>query len=84
MSDGKENVPCYVGRRACGCIVSASVDDATAPWYDAKDQAKWVSAQIKEGLTVERTTVGVVRGTFGCTHEQPKKVRKPRKVKQSP
>lgn len=62
-----ENEGCYVGVKACGCAVSACVD---RPEY-AKDTAKTLAEWVREGLTIERKTVGWARSNlFACKHEQ--------------
>lgn len=57
--------PCYIGRCTCGCgrMTLAVVDD---PDYK-KETAKAIAEAIRDGMAIERTTVGVVRaGPFGC------------------
>jgi hypothetical protein len=65
--DGKENIPCYVGRDTCGCILSAIVDDKDDPCRKLmlKEIKKFMRECINTGLTLDRSTVGVVRETFG-------------------
>lgn len=57
----------YVGRKSCGCLVAAVVDDTD----DAKDVAADVAGFIRQGLTIERVLHDVVRTelTFSCPHE---------------
>lgn len=63
----RESIPCYVGRDTCGCIVSAMVDDPDQRQLMAKEIKKFLNQCIKDGLTVDRSTVGLVRKTFGHT-----------------
>lgn len=65
MSD--ENFPCYIARKPdCGCIVMAVVDEPR----HAKDTAKEIAKCIRDGLTIERVTVGYVRThELGCKHK---------------
>ena len=65
MND-REQIPCYVGRLPCGCIVSAMVDDPAERDGMAKEITKFMRDCIKDGLTVDRATVGHVRQNFGC------------------
>lgn len=54
---------CYVGIKACGCIVAVVVD--RPEWV--KDTAKDVAAFIMRGLTVERMKVSETRTMhMGC------------------
>jgi hypothetical protein len=62
----REQAPAYIGRRPCGCIGFATVDD---PKY-AKDNAKEIAKVIKLGWTVERVTVQFVRENWGPGCEQ--------------
>lgn len=57
--------PAYIARCKCGCgaIVFAAVDDPR----HADDVARDVAECIRDGYTIERSTVGVVRTEpFGC------------------
>ncbi len=59
--------PAYIARDLCGCIVGATVDDPD----HASDTAKIVAEWVRDGLTLERTTVGEAREdpTFlRCSH----------------
>ena len=47
----------YVGRKACGCMVAATLDDPTWPKRMATDVADF----IKDGLTIERVSIETVR-----------------------
>lgn len=47
----------YIGRKACGCITLAVVDNPN----HTKDTARSIAAAIRRGLTVERVTVEYVR-----------------------
>lgn len=72
MSDGKESVPCYVGRAPCGCIVTAIVDAPDLKEQMKKEIAKFMRDCLKEGLTIDRVTVDFVRSNFGhkCAPKQ--------------
>lgn len=65
---------CYIGRRPCGCVAFAAVDDPA----HAKDNAKEVAACIREGWTIERQTTAWVREHWGpgCATCEPKKAKK--------
>lgn len=41
---------CYIGRKSCGCVVAACVDDPQRPATTAEDVASF----IKEGYAIER------------------------------
>jgi hypothetical protein len=57
----------YAARKSCGCLVACTVD---LPKY-AKDTAKDVAKWIRDGLTVERLDVEVVRQQFkSCPHKK--------------
>lgn len=58
----------YIGRKPCGCVVAAMVDNPD----DAKETAKEVAKWIKLGLTVERVTHEYVRQNFttNCPHAE--------------
>ena len=59
----KEQVYCYIGRKACGCYVAAAVD---RPEY-AKETAKNLADWVKVGMTVERHPIAFVReNVMGC------------------
>jgi hypothetical protein len=49
----------YVGRADCGCIRAVLVDYRWDRGLNAKEIARW----IREGLTLERSTVGDVRAS---------------------
>lgn len=58
----------YVARKACGCMVGATVDDPA----HKKDVAREIAEWVREGLTIERVTHDVVRKEFmgsKCPHE---------------
>lgn len=58
----------YIGRESCGCVV-ASVLDTGRPRAEV---ARSVAEFIREGLVIERVTVGYVREHFcmdGCPHK---------------
>jgi hypothetical protein len=64
VSDEGAKTPAYIGRRPCGCVVAAVVDDGDDP----KDVAKFVAELVRKGITVERSTVEDARKllTGGC------------------
>ena len=57
-----KNVPAYVGKKECGCVIAAVVDDGT----DSEAVSRNVAEFVKDGLIVERQTVGYVREHWGC------------------
>ena len=62
-----EEVPSYIGRKKCGCMVAAIVDDGS----NLKEVSNTVAEFIVSGLTVERTTVGYVRANLNtCRHKE--------------
>ncbi len=62
-----DTTPCYIGRKACGCIVAACVD---SPGFE-NDTALTIGGWVREQLAVERVTVAAVRGlALGCQHER--------------
>lgn len=56
-----ERVMCYVGRDACGCLVSCIVDHPGEERYIAQ----YVADLIQEGLVIERMTVDEARQKLG-------------------
>jgi hypothetical protein len=57
----------YIGKKECGCIVAAFVDNPEHKKDIAREIAKW----IKDGLTIERVTDDYVRENFKrCTHKE--------------
>lgn len=70
MTDGKENVPAYIGKEPCGCVVMAVVDDGTDP----EGVIDFVSDAIRHGCAIERVTVGWVR-EHGLVSECPHKAK---------
>lgn len=55
----------YIARKACGCIVMASVD--LPEWK--KEIAKEVASCLRDGLTIERVTCEYVRQNMkDCPH----------------
>lgn len=56
----------YVGKKPCGCVVAAVVDDPNDKPFVARAIARWV----KDGLTVEHVTHDYVRQNFTlkCQH----------------
>ena len=72
MSDGKENIPSYIGRLKCGCIVAAAVDDPDSK--HPEDVKEYLKEMIDQDLIIERVTVGFVRehGLEKCkVHQDP-------------
>lgn len=62
-----EEVPSYIGRKKCGCVVAAIVDDGS----NLKAVSKTVAKFIASGLAIERTTVGYVRANLNtCRHKE--------------
>ena len=55
--------PCYIGRKPCGCIVFAIIDNP-----DHKhDVAKELGRCVRAGLAIERVTAEYVRtAAWGC------------------
>lgn len=65
-----EDVPAYIAKKECGCIIGTIVDDGKFPKEVAKALKEWVL----DGYIIERTTVGYVRQHFGeCEKHKPKK-----------
>ena len=62
--DNRELIPCYVGRDTCGCIVSCMVDDPNNPHRKTmlKEIKKFCRETLRDGLTLDRSTVGAIRG----------------------
>ena len=57
----------YIGRKHCGCLVAAMVDDPEHKKDIAKEIAKW----IRDGLIIERVTTEYVRENFKyCSHKE--------------
>ena len=52
-----ENVPSYITRAKCGCVVGACVDDGFHP----EDVKEFLHEAIDDDCTIERVTVGWVR-----------------------
>ena len=57
----KTEIPAYIGRAECGCVVAAIVDDGT----DSQMVSENVASFIKNGMIIERKTVGFVRENWG-------------------
>jgi len=69
MSDNKEDLtPTYIGRKPCGCVVFAMVDEPNPTPQYRKDLAKELARCIRQGLEIERVTVEYVRNlsSIGC------------------
>ena len=61
------NTHAYIGRKECGCVVAAVVDD---PKYK-KDTAQSVAEFLEGGLTIERVTLDETRELLKvCKHRQ--------------
>lgn len=56
----------YIGRKPCGCMVAAIVDEPDM----AKIIAEWLPKWIAQGLTIEHVHHDVVRSEFvtNCPH----------------
>lgn len=61
-----DDVFAYVGKKGCGCIVAAYVDDRAQE--DKRDLGKFVAQVVTAGLVLERVQVYEVRASFGCVH----------------
>lgn len=62
-----EEKPAYVGFKPCGCAVAAIVDDEVSK----KDLPKTIAEWIRDGLAIERKTVGWVRENLHfCNHNK--------------
>ena len=78
----EQDTLCYIARCLCGCggIVLAVVDTPN----HKKETAKDVADAIKDGYTVELTTVGEVRKQgVGCKHEKQRNLAKSVPVSQA-
>lgn len=64
----------YIGRKPCGCVVAAAVDN---PEY-VQRTAHTVAQFVKDGLAVERVTTEVARELLRICPHQPKKPRRPK------
>ena len=53
---------CYIGRKACGCVVAVQVDTGA-------DCAKDICGFIRDGLSIERVPLPFV-GKLGCIHKR--------------
>lgn len=72
MSD-RENTPCYVGIKPCGCCVFAQVDPPEKKTDKAYQRmiAKSIARCIDRGMSIERKTVKWVKEHFKeCTHKK--------------
>jgi len=53
----------YIGRKPCGCVVAACVDDES----DRAESARFTARLIRQGMTVERRETTWVRDNLkGC------------------
>jgi hypothetical protein len=68
----------FIGRKSCGCVVFAMVDEPEPSDYYRKELAKELAKAIRQGLTIEKVPVEYVRNLehFGCNCDKPKKVKK--------
>lgn len=68
------DTPAYIGRKVCGCVVAATVAEPNRVTEWSKDIREFV----RDGLTVEPSTVGFVRhgGLRSCPHGKPRKARR--------
>jgi hypothetical protein len=57
MPDLDREVPSYIGRERCGCVVAAVVDDGKNPGMVKRALKEFV----EDELIIERVTVGWVR-----------------------
>jgi hypothetical protein len=55
-----ENMPSYIARERCGCVVGAVVDDPNHPEQVKESLREF----INDSLVIERVTVGYVREHF--------------------
>lgn len=63
--ESRDQQPCYIAIKACGCVVAAAVDHFTSRKETARSVASW----IRQGHTVERQTVAWVRDHMKrCPH----------------
>lgn len=60
------DVPCYIGRKSCGCVVYAQVDDPDKREDHAyqADLVNGLAEKISDGLAIEKRTVGYARKNF--------------------
>jgi hypothetical protein len=70
MSD--EQTPCYIGvsQAPCHHAVAAIVDDSAERPAWKREVARTVAEWVRDGLSVERSTVGAVRAGLLQTCEQ--------------
>lgn len=60
-NEDRDAAMCYIGRRPCGCVGFAAVDEPA----HASDNAKEVAKVIRAGWTIERQSVQWVRENWG-------------------
>lgn len=51
----------YIAREKCGCITCACVDNPE----HKRDVAKSIASWVRDGLTVERVSSDLIKGSFG-------------------
>ena len=77
-----DEVPAYVARKMCGCVVMLAMDNPV----HAKDTAREIAACILDGYHIERLTVAeakklpLTRGFGICEHDSPEE-RKKREIR---
>lgn len=66
MTTQPDLTPCYIGReQPCGCAVAVVVDTPD----HLNDTAKEIGRMVRQGLTIEHTTVEVARAQLhSCPH----------------
>jgi citrate lyase alpha subunit len=67
----------FIGKKPCGCVVFAMVDEPDPSDYYRKELAKELAKAIRQGLTIEKVPVEYVRNLehFGCDCNDPKKIK---------
>jgi hypothetical protein len=67
----------FIGRKSCGCVVFAMVDEPNPSDYYRKELAKELAKAIRQGLTIEKVSCEFVRNLehFGCNCNEPKKTK---------
>lgn len=68
----QRNIPAYIGKKSCGCIVAACVDDGRFPEETKRNLKEF----IDDGLIIERVTVGYVNdhGFLKCAEHNVKQL----------
>ncbi len=72
--ENKDSTPTFIGRKPCGCVVFAMVDEPNPSPEYRKELAKEIARCIRQGLSIEKVTVDYVRTleSFGCKCDKPK------------